>query len=346
VLALQSAALSEDALLLCDNKAVLCVVKKWVGQGGKSTLATSTDPDILQEIVCLLTQRVRAGRATFLIKVESHRGEPINDRADTLAEKGREISNDNKRWDDRTDWMMIEVRKGDTTVCSVWTNSVRNAFRKQAGRAKLQEVRAAVARHWTEHVWYRHNQHWECTNAPAYYGHVSAGAWSLAHGFQQASRKRPSWEAGGVLYGKRSFSVTTLARGQLGSIPTTDSRVFVPGLPGLPTLEVEWKSETMRNRVPKLPKLFPQNCVKLTSAESCVERLVGCWAASGRRGWAVPGRRATPGPMAGRWRSAGRAMGLSAGMCDYCRFQGRSAEMCRSLGLVVADTSGDALSHT
>jgi hypothetical protein len=29
----------------------------------------------------------------------------------------------------------------------------------------------------------------------------------------------------------------------------------VPGLPGLPTLEVEWKSETMRNSVPKLPKL-------------------------------------------------------------------------------------------
>ena len=70
VLALQSAALSEDALLLCDNEAVLCVIKKWVGQGGKATLATAPDPDILQEIVCLLTQRERAGRATFLIKVE------------------------------------------------------------------------------------------------------------------------------------------------------------------------------------------------------------------------------------------------------------------------------------
>ncbi len=38
----------------------------------------------LREIICLLTQRVRAGRATFLIKVKSHRGEPINERADTL----------------------------------------------------------------------------------------------------------------------------------------------------------------------------------------------------------------------------------------------------------------------
>ena len=119
---------SEDALLLCDNEAVLCVIKKWVGQGGKATLATAPDADILREIVCLLTQRVRAGRATFLIKVKLHRGEPINERADTLAEKGREISDDDKRWDDRTDRMTFEVRKGDTTVRSVWTNSVRNAF--------------------------------------------------------------------------------------------------------------------------------------------------------------------------------------------------------------------------
>jgi ribonuclease HI len=79
-------------LLLCDNATVLCAIKKRVGQGGKATLATAPDADILQEKVCLLTQRVRAGRDTFLIKVKSHRGEPINERADTLAEKGREIS--------------------------------------------------------------------------------------------------------------------------------------------------------------------------------------------------------------------------------------------------------------
>jgi hypothetical protein len=38
ILALQSAALIEDILLLCNNEAVLCAIKKWVGQGGKSTL--------------------------------------------------------------------------------------------------------------------------------------------------------------------------------------------------------------------------------------------------------------------------------------------------------------------
>jgi len=135
-----------------------------LAQGGKATLAkylaTAPDADILQEIVCLLTQRVRAGRATFLIKVKSYRGEPINERADTLAEEGRQISDDNKRWDVRMDRMTFEVQKGNTTVSSVWTNNVRNAFRRQAGWDKLQEVRATAAKHWTERVWYCHNQRW------------------------------------------------------------------------------------------------------------------------------------------------------------------------------------------
>jgi hypothetical protein len=141
-----------------DNAAVLCAIKKWIGQGGKATLATAPDADILRETVCLITQRVRAGRATFRTKVKSHRWEPINERADTLAEEGREISDDNKRWDDRTDRMTFEMQKGNTTVRAVWTNSVRNAFRTQAGWAKLQEVRATAAKHWTERVWYCHNQ--------------------------------------------------------------------------------------------------------------------------------------------------------------------------------------------
>ena len=79
MLALQSADLIEDvlhALLLCGNAAVLCAIKKWVGQGGKATLSTVPDADILREIVCLLTQRVRAGRATFRIKVSRFEGNP------------------------------------------------------------------------------------------------------------------------------------------------------------------------------------------------------------------------------------------------------------------------------
>jgi hypothetical protein len=122
---------------------------------------------------------VRAGRATFLIKVKSHRGEPINERADTLAEQGREISDDNKWWDVRTDHMPFEVQKGNTTVRSVWTNSVRNAFRRQAGWAKLQEVRATAAKHWTERVWYCHNQRWMQSSKE---GTAASRSWSFKNG--------------------------------------------------------------------------------------------------------------------------------------------------------------------
>jgi hypothetical protein len=75
--------------LICLHFAVLST-RAWIAR-------LTIDADILREIVCLLTQRVRAGRATFLIKVKSHLGEPINKRADTLAEEGREISDDDKR---------------------------------------------------------------------------------------------------------------------------------------------------------------------------------------------------------------------------------------------------------
>ena len=70
------------------------------------------------------------------------------------------MSDDDKRWDDRTDRMTFEVRRGDSTVSSVWTNSVSNAFQKQAGWAKLQGARAAASKHWTARVWYRNNERW------------------------------------------------------------------------------------------------------------------------------------------------------------------------------------------
>ena len=56
--------------------------------------------------------------------------------------------------------MTFTVQTRNTTARSAWTNSVRNAFRTQAGWAKLQEARATAAKHCTERVWYCHNQRW------------------------------------------------------------------------------------------------------------------------------------------------------------------------------------------
>ena len=160
VLALRQAELSDDVLILCDNESVLKAVKKWVGQGGRATLADAPDADILREILELLRMRIEAGRATFFVKVKSHRGEPLNERADTLAEKGRARPEDEKRWNERTDRMTFTITQQGNSKTSVWTDSVRNAFRKQAGQSKTQDVYEQAARNWSRRVWYPWNQRW------------------------------------------------------------------------------------------------------------------------------------------------------------------------------------------
>ena len=104
-----------------------------MGQGGRATLANAPDADILREIVELLRTRIEVGRAMFFVKVKSRRGEPLNERADTLAERGRAKPEEEKQWDVRTDRITYTIKRQGTSTTSVWTDSVRNAFRKQAG---------------------------------------------------------------------------------------------------------------------------------------------------------------------------------------------------------------------
>ena len=89
LLSLQAVPNTVDALILSDNESVLKTIQQWVGEGSKATLANAPDADILREILTALSSRIKAGSATFLIKVKSHRGEPLNEKADSLAEQGR-----------------------------------------------------------------------------------------------------------------------------------------------------------------------------------------------------------------------------------------------------------------
>ena len=75
-----------------------------MGQGGKASLANTADADILEYILSKLAVRIAAKSRTFLVKVQVHRGEPLNEGADDLAEAGRamEKEGENSRWQDRT----------------------------------------------------------------------------------------------------------------------------------------------------------------------------------------------------------------------------------------------------
>jgi len=71
-----------------------------VGQGGKASLANTADADILEHILVELAARTAAKARTFLVKVKAHRGEPLNEGADDLAEVGRTLEREGEiyRW--------------------------------------------------------------------------------------------------------------------------------------------------------------------------------------------------------------------------------------------------------
>ena len=162
---------AEDILYLCDNESVLTEVNGWIGEGGKATLATAPNADIMREVLCSLRMRITAGSATFLIKVKSHRGEPINEQADDMADEGRQEEDDASTWTTRTGRMVFKKAGEHSGKNSVWTKGVRNMIRSQASEAVLNRVWAKAAERWVECVWWRRMQPW--MQHPAGLAHVT-----------------------------------------------------------------------------------------------------------------------------------------------------------------------------
>jgi hypothetical protein len=101
------------------------------------------DADILAYILAKLAARIAAKSRTFLIKVKAHRGEPLNQGADDLAEAGREMEKEgeNSRWRERTtrvvypyyDRNLGQWRKG------TWTKTIRNTARRGTVESLMEE---------------------------------------------------------------------------------------------------------------------------------------------------------------------------------------------------------------
>ena len=94
----------QDRITVTDSVVLYRLVDRWVGQGGKTSLANTTDTDILEYIVTKLSTRLAAMVRTFLGKVKTHRGEPLNEESDDLTEVGHtlEREGENYRWKQRT----------------------------------------------------------------------------------------------------------------------------------------------------------------------------------------------------------------------------------------------------
>ena len=86
---LQATPVESDLLYLCDSEATLNKMSRWIGSGPRTTLAGDANADIMMTIIQCVRARVLRGARTFMIKIKAHRGEPLNEKADTQAENAR-----------------------------------------------------------------------------------------------------------------------------------------------------------------------------------------------------------------------------------------------------------------
>ena len=77
-------------------------VNRWIGKGGKATLVRALEADMLAAVIEILQKRIATGTSTFLVKVKAHRGEPVNEGADILADEAISDPKVGKEWCQRT----------------------------------------------------------------------------------------------------------------------------------------------------------------------------------------------------------------------------------------------------
>ena len=107
-----------------------------------------------------MRERIEKGRATFLVKVTSHRGDPLNETADTLADEGRLIEDKKAMWTERTRRLVFSSREEGESRSSTWTQGVRNWIRTQAGKAMCRRVYDQAERNWRRRIWKPRRQDW------------------------------------------------------------------------------------------------------------------------------------------------------------------------------------------
>ena len=83
----QATSTGVDLLYLCDSETALRKVSWWTGSGPRTTLAGDANADIMTTIVECVRERVM--RSAHMVK--AHRGEPLNERADSHAENARQL---------------------------------------------------------------------------------------------------------------------------------------------------------------------------------------------------------------------------------------------------------------
>jgi ribonuclease HI len=76
--------------------------QRWIDRGQRTTLTGDENAEIMKTIIECLRARVIRGARTFMVKIKVHRGKPLNEEADTVAERSRQLPEDCKQRTTRT----------------------------------------------------------------------------------------------------------------------------------------------------------------------------------------------------------------------------------------------------
>ena len=149
---LQTVPVESDLLYLCDSEAALNKISQWIGSGPRATLAGDANADIMTTIIERLRERVLRGARTFMVKIKAHRGEPLNEKADTQAENARQLSPECQQWTTRTQRMTYEWEDNNgIRHVTAWSKAVRNAMLRGGAEYQVQRVLDRAGTNWNKH---------------------------------------------------------------------------------------------------------------------------------------------------------------------------------------------------
>jgi hypothetical protein len=148
---LQAAPAESDLIYLCDSEAALNKISRWIGSGSRTTLAGDAYADIMISIIERVRERVQKGARTFMIKVKAHRGEPLNELADTQAENARQLQDECRQWTVRTPSMTYEWSDSNgVKQTTAWSKAVRKAMVRGGAEYQVQEAMNHVVINWSK----------------------------------------------------------------------------------------------------------------------------------------------------------------------------------------------------
>ena len=123
-------------------------MSRWVGIGPRTTLKGDANADIMKTIIECVRERVIRGARTFMVKVKAHRGEPLNERADTQADRARHLPPECRQWTTRTCRMLYTLQDKCVKRVSTWSKAVRRAMLKGGAEFQRQKALNRAAGNW------------------------------------------------------------------------------------------------------------------------------------------------------------------------------------------------------